>query len=169
MPKTLIAAVATLTALLVATPAPSSAATSVLKPSLQQHLATAAPATAVRVLVQAGGSIGAAKRAVESAGLRLETTLDKVGIAVAVGLPSTVERLGGTNGVTRVDWADEPLKLFTETSHTATRAVPVQDGRSTSRATAAVTRSTDPASRSRSWTPAPTARTRCSSRAARRG
>lgn len=116
-----------MTALLFATPAPSSAANSVLQPSLQRQLSTASPTSAVRVLVQAGG-LSAAKRSVQSAGLRLETTLHKVGIAVAVGTPSEVERLGVASDVTRVDWADEPLKLFTETSHTATRAVPVQDG-----------------------------------------
>lgn len=129
--KTLIAAVAAATALLFVGTPPSSAGLtdgSTLQPSLQQHLATVSTTTPVRVMVQAGGSISAARQAVESAGLRLETTLDRAGIAVAVGAPVSINQLGGASGVTRVDWADEQLRLFTETSHTATRAVPVQDG-----------------------------------------
>jgi serine protease AprX len=127
-----LAGVATATTALIAVPAPSQAALlssrPVLQPSLVGHLATVKAGDAVRVLVQAGGDLSAAKRAVSATGLRLETTLDRVGIAVAVGTPDRVKALGGARGVTRLDWADERITWDTTTSHVATRAVPVQDG-----------------------------------------
>ena len=105
-----------------------SVSTSALMPSLKQHLATAGPATPVRVMVQAGGSIDAAEAAARTAGLAPESGLDRIGIAVAVGTPAQVNQLGTLAGVTRVDWADEAQTPFSETSHQATRAVPVHDG-----------------------------------------
>ncbi len=105
-----------------------SVSTSALMPSLKQHLATVGPATPVRVMVQAGGSIDAAEAAARAAGLVPETGLDRIGIAVAVGTPAQVSQLGTLSGVTRVDWADEAQTPFSETSHQATRAVPVHDG-----------------------------------------
>jgi len=135
--RSVLAAVATATSLLLAVPAPSSSQvatatattlTGVLQPSLVQQLTQVSSTAAVRVLVQAGGSLPAATDAVRAAGLRLESTLDKVGIAVAVGTPLTINRLGATPGVTRVDWADEPMTYFSDTSHLATRAQPVHDG-----------------------------------------
>jgi serine protease AprX len=130
--KLLLAGVVGAATALVAVPAPAQAATTTPRPVLQrslvQHLATVTPTTATRVLVQAGGDLTSAKRAVAATGLRLETTLDRVGIAVAVGTPLKVQALGLARGVTRVDWADEPITFATSTSHVATRAVPVQDG-----------------------------------------
>ncbi len=131
-----LVAVAALAALLAAapagaaTPAGSLAASThdVLMPSLVDHLDEVGADTAVRVMVQAGGDIGAAKSAARAAGLLPETSLDEVGVAVAVGTPAQVSALAGLPGVTRVDWADEELTAFTETSHQATRAIPVQDG-----------------------------------------
>lgn len=101
---------------------------SVLQPSLRDHLSDVSATTPVRVMVQAGGSIAAAERAALAAGLVPESSLDRVGIAVAVGTPTQVGRLASTAGVTRVDWADEETVQFTETSHRATRALPVHDG-----------------------------------------
>jgi serine protease AprX len=101
---------------------------SVLQPALRAHLAKVDPGTAVRVMVQAGGSIGAAEAATRAAGLVPETSLDRVGIAVGVGTPAQVGSLATTPGVTRVDWADQKVLGLTETSHTATRAIPVHDG-----------------------------------------
>lgn len=134
--RSVLAAVATATTLLLAVPAPSSSLVvttttvtgNALQPSLINQLAQVSSTTAVRVLVQAGGDLAAAKDAVRSAGLRLESTLDRVGIAVGVGTPLAINKLGLTAGVTRVDWADEKVSYFSDTSHTATRAVPVQDG-----------------------------------------
>jgi serine protease AprX len=101
---------------------------SVLQPSLRDHLTDVSATTPVRVMVQAGGSIAAAERAALAAGLVPESSLDRVGIAVAVGTPTQVGRLASTAGVTRVDWADEETVQFTATSHQATRAIPVHDG-----------------------------------------
>ena len=103
-------------------------ASDVLMPSLADHLGTVAAGTPVRVMVQAGGSIDAAEAAARTAGLLPETGLDRVGIAVAVGTPLQVRSLASVPGVTRVDWADEQMVTFSETSHEATRAVPVHDG-----------------------------------------
>jgi len=137
--RSLLAAVASSALVAVAIPAPGSGATGVtaplvqtavpvLQPSLTAHLSTISATSATRVLVQAGGSLAGAKDAVRAAGLRLETTLDRIGIVVAVGTPLAIKILGSTPGVTRVDWADEELTYLSNTSHTATRAVPVQDG-----------------------------------------
>jgi serine protease AprX len=131
-----LVAAAALAAVLAAAPAqagtPSASllpsATSALQPSLVEHLGDVGASTPVRVMVQAGGDITAAKAAARKAGLLPETSLDEVGIAVAVGTPAQVKALGGIAGVTRVDWADETLTPFSETSHEATRAVPVHDG-----------------------------------------
>ena len=111
-------------------PAKSSVASpgDVLQPALRAHLADVGPAAAVRVMVQAGGSIDAAEAATRAAGLTPETSLDRVGIAVGVGTPAQVGALATTPGVTRVDWADEEVLGLTETSHVATRALPVHDG-----------------------------------------
>ena len=102
--------------------------TTVLAPPLVAHLDDVAADAPVRVMIQAGGSIEAAKSAARSAGLVPETSLDQVGIAVAVGTPVQVGALASDSDVTRVDWADEVQDYASETSHQATRAVPVHDG-----------------------------------------
>src|SRR5690348_4804705 len=94
-------------AVLVATaPTPAGATATlhrhVLQPSLRHHLTHVSATTPVRVMVQAGGSTAAAKRAALAAGLVPETTLKRVGIAVATGLPTQVGRLASVAGVTRV-------------------------------------------------------------------
>lgn len=134
--RPIVTAVA-LAALLAAAPAPAGAAPTtalggadgeVLMPSLVDHLADVDATTPVRVMVQSGGDTAAAKAAALAAGLVPETALDEVGIVVAVGTPSQVRALGDGAGVTRVDWADEVLDPFSETSHRATRAERVHDG-----------------------------------------
>lgn len=135
LPARPVAAAVALVALLAAAPAQASllsdslsSASTALMPSLRQHLADVSATTPVRVMVQAGGSITAAESAARSAGLVPETRLDRIGIAVAVGTPAQITQLGRTSGVTRVDWADEEQLAFSDTSHVATRAVPVHDG-----------------------------------------
>jgi serine protease AprX len=122
---TLLASLSSTTALAASAPTPLAP---VLQPSLTEHLAVTPATGAVRVLVQAGGLIDTATAAVKAAGLRLESTLPRVGIAVADGTPEAVLRLGSTRGVTRLDWADEPIQMKAGTSNVATRAVPVVDG-----------------------------------------
>lgn len=135
--RLLLGAATTASLLLTAAPAgagltlpgsPTSTTTSVLTQPLRDHLTAVTAGTPVRVMVQAGGNLAAAESAVRAAGLVPETSLDRVGIAVGVGTPLQVGRLATTTGVTRVDWADEQLLELTETSHVATRAIPVHDG-----------------------------------------
>ena len=99
----------------------------VLRPALTDHLAEIGRRTPVRVMVQADGSTAAAERAVRQAGLVRELTLDEVGIVVAVGRKAAVRDLRGT-AATRVDWADEEMTTYSNTSHEATRAREVQEG-----------------------------------------
>lgn len=134
MMKTALGALA-VTLLVAAAPAPPLPTTSAptepvaeFAASLQAHLATVAPTAPVRVMVQAGGDLAAATAAVREVGLRPEITLDRVGIAVASGPAAAVARLQDTHGVTRVDWADEPVVAHLQTSHTATRGDAVQAG-----------------------------------------
>ncbi len=132
--RLLAGAATTVALLLTATPAQAGLGSTapvsadVLQPSLLAHLDSVSATEPVRVMVQAGGSVAAAERAALAAGLAPEASLDQVGIAVAVGTPAQVGRLATTTGVTRVDWADEEVVEFTQTSHQATRAVPVHDG-----------------------------------------
>ena len=133
----LVVAAATAAAVtLMAVPAQSQSAVAggdaILQPSLVAHLNDVGPGAAVRVMVQSGGSTQAAEAATRAAGLKPETSLDRVGIAVGVGTPAQVGALATTPGVTRVDWADQEVLELTETSHQATRAIPVHDGESVS-------------------------------------
>ena len=99
---------------------------SVVQPSLERRLSTTDGP--VRVLVQAGGATADAEAAVAAAGLVPEVALDQVGIVVATGSPAQVRALAADDRVTRLDWADEELELFGETSHRATRAEQVHGG-----------------------------------------
>ena len=100
----------------------------VLQPSLVRHLDTVSATEPVRVLVQAGGSIVAAERAVRTAGMVTELSLSKVGMVAAIGTRAQVRALAAA-GATRVDWADEQLELAVTSNHRATRAEPVHDGK----------------------------------------
>ena len=99
----------------------------VLQASLLGQLATAAPTDALRVMVTAADA-DRALAAVTAAGLQPELTLDRIGVAVAVGTPAAITSLRSDRRVMRVDWADEPAQYFLETSHTATRGDQVRDG-----------------------------------------
>ena len=106
--------------------APATTATSVvdpgpvLQPSLTDHLADIGRQRPVRVLVQADGSLSAALRAVQVAGLRRELSLGEVGIVAAVGTKRQVRALEAA-GASRVDWADEQLDPMVTSDHRATR------------------------------------------------
>jgi len=133
--RALLAALVGSALVALAAPAPSSGASTlttlvsapILQPSLTAHLASISSTAPTRVLVQAGGNLAAAKDAVRSAGLRLESSLDRIGIAVGVGTSLTITRLATTAGVTRVDWADEKLSYYADTVNRTTRAEPVHD------------------------------------------
>jgi subtilisin family serine protease len=103
------------------------AAGDVLQPSLRDRLALSSPTEALRVMVTAA-DVDRAFAAVQAAGLQPELTLDRIGVAVAVGTPAAITALRSDRRVVRVDWADEPAQYFLETSHTATRGDQVRDG-----------------------------------------
>ena len=113
---------------LAAAPAASASTAPVLQPALLDHLAEVSASTPVRVMIQAGGSLASAKQAAALTGLTPEVTLDRIGIAVATGTPDQIRALATTQGVTRVDWADEPMQYLTDTSHIATSGQYIQDG-----------------------------------------
>ena len=104
------------------------AAATVLQPALEEHLAEVGSQARVNVMVQAGGDLLAAKRAVALAGLQPGVSLDDIGIVTASGTPAQVRLLASTGDVTRLDWADEEVSFDGNTSQEATRARPVHDG-----------------------------------------
>lgn len=121
--RALVLAGALLTALPLASAGPSSAAVPAplapLADGLARTLATAGSGASVPVLVH-GTDVATARRAVSASGLRLVTTFDKVGIAVASGTPAQIARARGQAGVTYLE-GDQPLDFFQATSHEATR------------------------------------------------
>lgn len=123
--RALALAGALLTALPLATSGPSpaaSASASSLAPvadGLAATLRTARAGVALPVMVH-GTDVAAARRAVSASGLRLITTFDKVGVAVASGTPAQIERARAQAGVTYLE-GDAPLDFFQTTSHVATR------------------------------------------------
>ena len=96
---------------------------------LAGELADAAPTDALRVYVHAG-SAAQAREAVAAGGLQLVEVFDKIGVAVATGLPAQVEAVRSAPGVTYVE-GDRPVTHLLDTSHQATRgaeAVRTLDG-----------------------------------------
>ena len=100
----------------------------VLQPSLRRRLDAVGAKALSNVMVQAGGDLAAAKRAVARAGLKPGVSLDDIGIVTATGTPAQIRLLSTTTGVTRLDWSDEQAEFYGTTDHDSTRAVPVHDG-----------------------------------------
>ena len=92
-----------------------------LSPGLSAQLASASPTDSLRVLVN-GATLEAADSAVEATGMRRLGALRSVGVAVAVGTPAQVRAVVTHSGVETVEWADQPIAVDQNTSHTATRA-----------------------------------------------
>ena len=109
-------ALAPLPALALSSPA---AAPAPVQDWLQQELTTAPADEALRVYVH-GVSAAAARDAVAAEGLRLVEVFDKVGVAVADGLPAQVRALSDAAGVTYVE-GDLPVEPLMNTSNVATR------------------------------------------------
>lgn len=124
-PLALVIAAGTLLAPVGAPPTSAAGGGSHLRPALVEHLADVTADTSVRVIAQGGP---AARDAVRRAGLRLETTLERVGLVVASGTPGQVEALGQDPAITRVDWADEPVVETAVRDQEATRATAVHGG-----------------------------------------
>ena len=90
-----------------------------IDPALADALAAAGPNDQLRLFVHAD-SIAAAVGATEHAGLTLLDRYDRVGVAVAMGTPARINALANDSAVTHLE-ADAAVRLFTETSHSATR------------------------------------------------
>jgi serine protease AprX len=120
MPRTtppLIAGV--LAAALVAPVAPAQASNPLapISSSLARTLTTASGTIPVFVH---GTSIDAARQAAADTGLKLITTWNKVGVAVARGTAEQIAAVRGHAGVTYVE-GDQPLRPYLSTSNVATR------------------------------------------------
>ena len=93
---------------------------------LTTQLREVVPAGVLRVLVHAASS-EQASAAAERSGLRVLTTFDKVGVAVAAGPARAVRAVTETKGVSFVE-ADRELTYAMETSNGATRASEARKG-----------------------------------------
>ncbi|HXH57493.1 S8 family serine peptidase [Iamia sp.] len=104
-------------------PAPSSGApaapTASVADGLAVQLRTAPADVALPVFVH-GTDIAAARGAVTSTGMRLITTWDKVGVAVAAATPAQVDAARTHPGVTYLE-GDQPIDFQLATSNDATR------------------------------------------------
>lgn len=96
-----------------------------VQPFLQRVLASASGTTPVTVLVH-GSDIAAARSAVRSSGLRLVTTFDRIGVAVARGTATQVQAAGHAPGVTYLE-GNQPISFTLATSNTATRGSEARD------------------------------------------
>ena len=90
-----------------------------VQPWLQEQLASTPGDEALRVYVH-GTTTADARDAVAATGLRLVETFDKVGVAVADGLPAQVRAVAEQDGVTYVE-GDLPVVPLMNTSNVATR------------------------------------------------
>ncbi|MBQ0907013.1 S8 family serine peptidase [Micromonospora sp. U21] len=108
-----------LAAALVAPVAPAQASNPLapISSSLARTLTTASGAIPVFVH---GTSIGAARQAAADTGLKLITTWNKIGVAVARGTAEQIVAVRGHAGVTYVE-GDQPLRPYLSTSNVATR------------------------------------------------
>jgi serine protease AprX len=90
-----------------------------VQPWLAQQLGVLDAATPTTVLVH-GTDVSAAKQAARAAGLTLNTTFDRIGVAVATGLPAQVQLVRSQAGVTYVE-GNQPIAFTLSTSNKATR------------------------------------------------
>lgn len=100
-----------------ATPAP-------LSPSLVDQLASATGAP-IPMMVH-GATLADAQAAVQATGMSTVTTFDRIGVVVALATPGQVQQARSQPGVTYLE-GDQPLELFTATSHQATRGIEAAD------------------------------------------
>jgi serine protease AprX len=89
-----------------------------LSPTLTQIMATA-PDDPTAVMVH-GATLADAERAVDDTGMARVTSFDRIGVVVARASAPQVEMARTRPGVTYLE-GDQPLQLFTSTSHEATR------------------------------------------------
>ncbi len=90
-----------------------------LQPYLKSTLAAITSTTTTTVLVH-GTSISAAGAAVALSGMKLVTTFNKIGVAVARGTADQIRTAARQPGVTYVE-GNQPIEMFLDTSNRATR------------------------------------------------
>jgi serine protease AprX len=95
-----------------------------LSPALSRTMATA-PDDPTAVMVH-GVTLAAAEQAVAETGMARVTSFDRIGVVVARALPPQVETARTLPGVTYLE-GDQPLQLFTSTSHEATRGAEARE------------------------------------------
>jgi serine protease AprX len=103
----------------------SGASAAPVQPYLQRVLNKASAAQVLTVMVHAN-NVQTAKSAVSASGLRLVTTFNKIGVAVARGTQSQVNAARTQPGVTYLE-GNQPIRFFDETSNTATRGSEARD------------------------------------------
>ena len=100
-------------------PASASDPLAPVQPYLAGQLDALAGSDLTHVMVH-GTDIGAARAAVDATGMRLVTTFDTVGVAVAEASPDQIEAARSQPGVTYLE-GNTPIEYTLETSNTATR------------------------------------------------
>lgn len=95
-----------------------------LSPSLTRMLTTA-PEDPTAVMVH-GATLADAEQAVAETGMVRVTSFDRIGVVVARAVPPQVEMARTLPGVTYLE-GDQPLQLFTSTSHEATRGAEARE------------------------------------------
>ena len=111
-------------AALTAAPAGATAGPAPLSPALSRTLALA-PGDPTALMVH-GGTLADAERAVAETGMVRVTSFDRIGVVVARATAPQVEAARTLPGVVYLE-GDQPLRLFTDTSHTATRGLEARE------------------------------------------
>jgi serine protease AprX len=109
---------------LTAAPAGAAVAPAPLSPALSQTLALA-PGDPTALMVH-GATLADAERAVAETGMVRVTSFDRIGVVVARATAPQVEMARTLPGVVYLE-GDQPLRLFTDTSHVATRGLEARE------------------------------------------
>ena len=122
---TAAAALAVTVGLVIPGSSASGASAAQVQPYLAKVLSNATAAQVLTVMVHAD-DITTARSAVSASGLKLVTTFDKIGVAVAKGTQSQVTAAGQQPGVTYLE-GNQPISFLDETSNIATRSSQARD------------------------------------------
>ncbi|MHA6780576.1 S8 family serine peptidase [Pseudonocardia saturnea] len=120
----LVAGGALVTGSLTAPAASATVSPAPLSPALSRTMATA-PDDPTTVMVH-GATLADAEQAVADTGMVRVTSFDRIGVVVARALPPQVETARTLPGVSYLE-GDQPLQLFTSTSHEATRGTEARE------------------------------------------
>jgi len=106
-------------------PAPGAARTR--QAFVEKAVRNATGVTSALVHVRRGASLNEGVAAAQRAGAEVGTTYDSIKVFVAYGTSSTFARIAKSSAIEAIE-ANRKLKMFTETSHRATRGQGVLDG-----------------------------------------